>query len=54
MHLQLIRDLRRDELVHLDELALHRLMDLQNGMDLMHLLILVHLYLDVMDHQGVK
>jgi len=52
---RLNRDQRRDELVpRLDALRRHLLMDRQNDMDLVHLLILVHLYLDVMDHQGVK
>jgi hypothetical protein len=52
MHQQLIRDQRRDELDHLDVLVLHLLMDLQNDMDLMHLLNLVLQFLDEMDHRG--
>jgi hypothetical protein len=51
MHPQLIHDLRRDEPVHLDELVLHLLMDLQNDMGLMHLLNLVLHFLDEMDHR---
>ena len=54
MHQLLIRDQHRDELVRLDELVLHLLMDLQNDMDLVHLLNLALQFLDVMVLQGVK
>jgi hypothetical protein len=53
MHQLLIRDQHRDELVRLDELALHLLMDLQNDMDLAHLLNLALQFLDVMVRRGV-
>jgi hypothetical protein len=53
MHRLLIRDQRRDELGHLDVLVLHLQMDLQNDMDLMHLLNLAHHFLDEMDHRDV-
>jgi hypothetical protein len=53
MHRLLIRDQRRDELDHLDVLVLHLLMDLQNGMDQMHLLNLALHFLDEMDHRDV-
>ena len=53
MHQLLIRDQHLDELVRLDELVLHLLMDLQNDMDLAHLLNLALQFLDVMVRRGV-